>query len=199
MAQHDYVIDNQTAPNFRADLNNALSAIVSTNSGSLAPSPTYANMLWYDDDADILRMRNEANDAWINIGTLNQTNNTFTPFVGGSFTTTGTITANAFVGNGAGLTGIEPTTNAVLSATAGASTGAVGTYAWLATDGQGAGAAGVDVPGSQLQYAGAASNGISGNGNIVERSGAVDGTWRRMGFQIGYDNRQKGTLYLRIS
>lgn len=82
MAQHDYVIDNQTAPSFRADLNNALAAIVSTNSGASAPSPTYANMLWYDTAADILKMRNEANSAWINIGTLNQSNNTFSPFIG---------------------------------------------------------------------------------------------------------------------
>ena len=29
MAQHDFVIDNQTFPNFRTDLNNAWSAIVS--------------------------------------------------------------------------------------------------------------------------------------------------------------------------
>ena len=106
MAQHDYVIDNQTAPNFRADLNQALAAIVSTNSGPSAPSITYANMLWYDTAANILKMRNEADDGWINLGTLNQSNNTFTPFVGGSFTTPGTITANAFVGNGSALTGL---------------------------------------------------------------------------------------------
>lgn len=77
MAQHDYVIDNQTAPNFRADLNNALSAIVSTNSGASAPSTTYANMLWYDTTNDILKMRNEANSGWINIGTLNQSTGQF--------------------------------------------------------------------------------------------------------------------------
>jgi hypothetical protein len=77
MAQHDYVIDNQTAPNFRSDLNNALSAIVSTNSGASAPSTTYANMLWYDTTNDILKMRNEANSAWINIGTLNQSTGEF--------------------------------------------------------------------------------------------------------------------------
>ena len=34
MAQHDYNIANQTGANFRTDLNNALSAIVSNNSGS---------------------------------------------------------------------------------------------------------------------------------------------------------------------
>jgi hypothetical protein len=77
MPQHDYVIDNQTAPNFRADLNNALAAIVSTNSGASQPSTTYANMMWYDTSADILKMRNETNDDWINLGTLDQAANTF--------------------------------------------------------------------------------------------------------------------------
>lgn len=77
MAQHDYVIDNQTAPNFRSDLNSALLAIASNNSGSSAPTVTYANMMWYDTTNNILKMRNEADDAWINIGTLNQTTNVF--------------------------------------------------------------------------------------------------------------------------
>mgnify|MGYP003644369596 CR=1 FL=1 len=79
MASHDYVIDNQTAPNFRADLNNALLAIVSTNSGASAPAVTYANMLWYDTTNNLLRMRNEDNDAFITIGTLNQVADTFSP------------------------------------------------------------------------------------------------------------------------
>jgi hypothetical protein len=77
MATHDYVIDNQTAPNFRADLNNALLAIVSNNSSATQPAVTYANMMWYDTAANILYMRNEDNDAWIALGTLNQTANTF--------------------------------------------------------------------------------------------------------------------------
>ena len=56
MANHDYNIANQTAPNFRADLNNALLAIVSTNSGSSAPSTTFANQLWYDTTNNKLMM-----------------------------------------------------------------------------------------------------------------------------------------------
>ena len=68
MANHDYNIANQTAPNFRADLNNALLAIVSTNSGSSAPSTTFINMIWYDTFNNQLKMRNEADSAWINIG-----------------------------------------------------------------------------------------------------------------------------------
>lgn len=74
---HDYVIDNQSAPNFRADLNNALQAIVSNNSGSTEPPVTYANMMWYDTANNLLRMRNEADDAFITLGTLDQVANTF--------------------------------------------------------------------------------------------------------------------------
>lgn len=79
MAQHDYVIDNQTAPNFRTDLNNALAAIVSTNSGTTAPTTTYADMLWYETDTNILWKRNEANSAWINLGTVDEANGKFEP------------------------------------------------------------------------------------------------------------------------
>jgi hypothetical protein len=79
MATHDYVIDNQTAPNFRADLNNALAAIVSQNSNATAPSVAYANMFWYDTANNLLRKRNEANSGWITLGTIDEGTGTFTP------------------------------------------------------------------------------------------------------------------------
>jgi len=65
MAQHDYNIANQTAPNARTDINNALSAIATNNSGGSAPSTTYANQWWYDTGSNLLRIRNEANTGWI--------------------------------------------------------------------------------------------------------------------------------------
>lgn len=77
MSQHDYIIDNQLTPAFRSDLNLALAAIVSTNSGATAPASPYANMLWYDSANDLLKMRNEANSAWITLGIVNQTLNQF--------------------------------------------------------------------------------------------------------------------------
>ena len=78
MAQHDYVIANQGFPDFRSDLNSALSAVVSQNSGSSAPSTTFANQIWYDSSNNILKMRNEDNDAWINLFTLDQSADTST-------------------------------------------------------------------------------------------------------------------------
>ncbi len=73
MSQHDFTIDNQGFPAFRSDLNNALQALGSTSSGASAPTTPFANQLWYDTANNILKMRNEDNDAWISLLTLNQT------------------------------------------------------------------------------------------------------------------------------
>ena len=70
MATHDYIVDNQNGANFRSDLNNALAAIVSNNSSATAPTTTYAFMLWADTAAGILKQRNAADSAWINILTM---------------------------------------------------------------------------------------------------------------------------------
>jgi hypothetical protein len=79
MSQHDYVIDNQSSASARADLNTLFLAIASHNSGATAPATTYANMFWYDTSTDLLKMRNEANSAFITLGTIDQTNNVFNP------------------------------------------------------------------------------------------------------------------------
>jgi hypothetical protein len=80
MATHDYVIANQGFPAFRSDLNDALAAIVSNNSSATEPTTMFAHMIWVDTAADpsILKIRNADNDAWITIGTINQTGDTFT-------------------------------------------------------------------------------------------------------------------------
>ena len=65
MSQHDFVIDNQSFPATRSDLNLALLAAVSNSSGADAPTTTYANQFWYETDTNILYIRNEANDAWV--------------------------------------------------------------------------------------------------------------------------------------
>lgn len=67
MSQHDLEIANQTFPATRTDLNNALQALGSLQSGGTAPATTYANMLWYDTTNNILKLRNEDDDAWINV------------------------------------------------------------------------------------------------------------------------------------
>jgi len=65
MAQHDYNIGDQNGFDFLLDLNNALSAIVTNNAGSSEPNTTFAHMLWFDTNNDLMKMRNEANSAWV--------------------------------------------------------------------------------------------------------------------------------------
>ena len=48
MAQHDYSIANQGFPSSRTDLNNALSAINSNNSGTSAPTTTASGQIFAD-------------------------------------------------------------------------------------------------------------------------------------------------------
>ena len=74
MAQHDYIIANQSGAAFRADLNNGLAAIVSQNSGAAQPSTTYAYQWWADTTTGLLKIRNAANSAWITVGTLASAN-----------------------------------------------------------------------------------------------------------------------------
>jgi len=74
MSQHDYVIANSTGAAVRADINSALQAIVTNNSGPAEPIATYAYMFWPDTTTGKLKMRNGANTAWIEIGSLETAN-----------------------------------------------------------------------------------------------------------------------------
>ncbi len=71
--QHDFDVANQTFPAFRADLNNALKALAQNSMGTAAPSPTFPLMWWPDTTANLLKIRNIANTAWVTIGTLDVT------------------------------------------------------------------------------------------------------------------------------
>ena len=79
MAQHDMNVANQGFPAFRSDLNNALAALVSNSSGATAPTATFAHQFWVDTSANpsLLKQRNADNDAWVTIGSINQTTNIF--------------------------------------------------------------------------------------------------------------------------
>jgi hypothetical protein len=74
VAQHDYDIGNQSGSAFRSDLNNALAAIVSINSGLTEPAVMYAYQLYADTGSNLVKQRNGGNSAWITIGTLGATN-----------------------------------------------------------------------------------------------------------------------------
>lgn len=73
MSQHDYVISNGTGAAVRSDLNSALAAIVSNNSGATAPTTTYAYQFWADTTTGLLKIRNSANSGWVTLRELDGT------------------------------------------------------------------------------------------------------------------------------
>ena len=105
MAQHDYIINNQTFPSYRTDHNNSLSAIATNNSGATEPSTTYAYQWWYDTSSNALKIRNADNDAWITIGTFDQATDSVT--LTGTQVTFPTITSTSLF--------VEPDTNSAVT------------------------------------------------------------------------------------
>jgi len=105
----DYVLANQSGANFRTELNSILAAVVSQNSGSTAPSTTYAYQWWIDTSASpaLLKLRNGANSAWITVGDVTAANlgllstttaaSTYAPIASPTFTGTVTIPGGASI------------------------------------------------------------------------------------------------------
>jgi hypothetical protein len=191
MAQADQVVQNDTFPTVRADINNNLAALFTNSSGGTAPTVTVAYQDWIDTSgADpIWKKRNAANNAWITVATIKSStvelaaDNVLPSQSGQSgnyLTTNGTVASWTAIN-------LVPTTTQVLDATAGASVGEVGTYAWLGT------AASVNAsttyadpgdtkPGSELRYAGIFTRAISTTvaaANWRDSTGP-SGTWRCM-------------------
>lgn len=64
--QHDFDLSeslqvSQVIP----DIENAIKAAASLNSGATAPTVTFAGMWWYDTANSLVRQRNAADDGWI--------------------------------------------------------------------------------------------------------------------------------------
>ncbi len=77
MSQHDLNIANQSFPSFRTDLNNALSAIQTTHSGTSLPTGAVAGQIWLDTTSatvPILKYYDGADN--ITLATINHTANT---------------------------------------------------------------------------------------------------------------------------
>lgn len=70
MSQHDMNIANGPGAAFRADLNGALGAIASQNSGASAPSPTFPCQVWADTGTNRMKKRNSANTGWLDLGAI---------------------------------------------------------------------------------------------------------------------------------
>ena len=92
MAQHDYNIANQGFPAFRSDLNNALSAIQTNNSGTSRPTGAVAGQIWLDttnSTSPTLKFFDGSDD--ISLATINYSANTV-DWLDSSITITGLST-----------------------------------------------------------------------------------------------------------
>ena len=108
---HDMNLSNQTGSAFRSDLNNALSAIASNNSSSSDPATTFA-FQWYVDTGDsTLKIRNSANDAYINVSTvggIGTANLGLAPLAGPTFTGDVVISSTSAIQIPSGTTAQRP-------------------------------------------------------------------------------------------
>ena len=83
----NYVIDNDSGANVRADLNNVFAAIQSLNSGSADPSGTQvAFQLSVNTTSNLLKLRNASNNGYIEIGDVTQANLGLAKVSGTTFT-----------------------------------------------------------------------------------------------------------------
>lgn len=79
MGQHDYNLANGTGAAFRADVNNALTAVLTNNSSTVAPTTTAQTMLWADTSALVMNMRNAGDTAFIKV--FKFTGSTVVPYI----------------------------------------------------------------------------------------------------------------------
>jgi hypothetical protein len=83
----NYTVDNDTGANVRADINNIFAAVQSLNSGSSDPSGTQvAFQLSVNTTSNLLKLRNAANNGYIEIGNVTQANLGLAPLAGATFT-----------------------------------------------------------------------------------------------------------------
>ncbi len=71
MAQADGVVANGSGAAVRADINTQLAAVFTNHSGATQPSTISAHQWWYDESANILKIRNDANDGWVDVLNFN--------------------------------------------------------------------------------------------------------------------------------
>ena len=87
-----YTIANDTGANVRNAINGVLGAIQTLNSGSSDPSANVAFQLSINTTSNLLKLRNAANNGYIEIGNVTQANLGLAPLAGAIFT--GKVTHN---------------------------------------------------------------------------------------------------------
>jgi hypothetical protein len=69
MAQHDFVIDNGPGAAVRSDMNAALAALASSNSGSTFTGTPVNGQLWWNTTTSVLSVYNQPTTTWLPVAT----------------------------------------------------------------------------------------------------------------------------------
>lgn len=77
MSQNDFSVANADGATVRADINSALQALASLSSGTSEPGTTYAGQIWWDTTNDLIKIRNGANNAWVDFANWDGSTLTF--------------------------------------------------------------------------------------------------------------------------
>lgn len=72
MSQHTFIITEGSGAEVLTHIGAADQALASLNAGPAAPSETYPNMLWGDTTNMLLKIRNNADTAWLVLGFLSK-------------------------------------------------------------------------------------------------------------------------------
>jgi hypothetical protein len=115
MAQGDYLIQNQSFPSFRSDLNSTLEAINTSNSGTSRPTSAVAGTVWLDttnatnptlkffdgtDDISLAQLDYSANTVnWLDSSVVADLVNDTTPQLGGDLDVNGNSIVSVSNGN----------------------------------------------------------------------------------------------------
>jgi len=142
MATHDYSIANQSFPSFRTDLNNALSAVKSSNSDSTEPTTgSVTGQLFYNTATNTIKVYNGTN--FVNIGhdlstAMSITNNTAaTSTTTGALKVTGGISTQNNLHVGGSITGTL--SGSATSLATGRTIGMTGHVTWTSSSFNGTG------------------------------------------------------------
>jgi hypothetical protein len=186
MAQADQVVQNDTFPTVRADINNNLAALFTNSSGGTAPTVTVAYQDWIDTSGTdpVWKKRNAANNAWITVATISGGAIAFEgtlPSQSGNagefLTTDGTIASWAAIASGATMQTF--TSSATYTATAGKTsflvfcTGGGGGSGNATVSNIGAGSGGGGGGGTAIRFYNATEMGGSGAVTVGSGGGAT--------------------------
>tara|TARA_R110000772_G_scaffold7145_7_gene24495 strand:- start:1128 stop:1502 length:375 start_codon:yes stop_codon:yes gene_type:complete len=78
---YETIAGTETAAQAKAKINNTSGALRSNHSGPNEPTDKTAYMFWFDTTLNLLKLRNTANDAWVTVGELDDTNSDFHPII----------------------------------------------------------------------------------------------------------------------